>query len=36
MAIKYPDYVVFNDDNIWEVGAFGGARHTSEIQGRGW
>ena len=25
-----------NDDNIWDVGAFGGVRHTAEVQGSGW
>ena len=25
-----------NDENIWDVGAFGEVRHTLEVKGRGW
>ena len=25
-----------NDDNIWDVGAFGWVGHISEVQGGGW
>ena len=25
-----------NDENIWYVGAFGGVRHTAEVQGGKW
>ena len=25
-----------NDENIWDVGAFGGVGHTVEVQGGGW
>ena len=26
----------FNDDNLWDVGAFGGVVNTEEVQERGW
>ena len=36
MDIKETDYMIINDDNLWDIGAFGGFQHTSEVHGSWW